>query len=230
MTVKAVLVLCFGMLFGASCSGGADQSPPSVPASSVPGGAATTPAYRPARVKLPDFEVPTGRLRDALVGTSVSQAAILRDGKITFAEYESAVFGMPSCVKNAGTGISFAMIDANGEVQDVSGPVLDTRGRYQYAFNYPSNIELNERVISTCKTEYLDRVEFFWAEHVAPTRRDIDDARAALAACMRAGGEMVPENASREDFVQYLQRPTPVYTVCARRISDEFALPGFGGA
>lgn len=179
--------------------------------------------------RFPDFVIPRARLQEAINGAPPSQAAALADGKLSFAEYEAAVFAMASCVLSSGLGITFAIIDPDGNLKIVDGPVLNRRGRYEYGFLYYGPIASSETEIAACKKEFLERVELFWIENVAPTQRDIDAARRALAACMREAGEEIPLDATPADFSSYQSRPSEPYDHCRRRISYDFGLPGFGG-
>jgi hypothetical protein len=158
-----------------------------------------------------------------------SQEAILKDGRVTFAEYEGAVLSMSACVSESGLGIEFATIGPGGEIETMPGPVLDERGRYRYGYLYHGSVASSEKVISGCKAEYLTVVENFWIVSVAPSERDIQEARSALAACMKGKGEAVEPDAAADVFSSYRSKPTQPYLDCSRRIADEYALPGFGG-
>jgi hypothetical protein len=158
------------------------------------------------------------------------QREILKDGTLSFAEYERSALEWASCIESADATIKWAVISSTtGDLDITAGPVLDKRGRFQYGFLYDPPIAPHEKVISACKTEFFDLIEFFWIEHVAPSAKDVADARSALAKCMLDSGEVLPEEPSAADFVTYRDHPTEAYTRCTREVSEEYALPGFVG-
>ncbi|MGH6692992.1 MAG: hypothetical protein ACREF4_20175, partial [Gammaproteobacteria bacterium] len=156
------------------------------------------------------FAVSPERLAEALALTSAEQADILADGVLTFGEYESAVMSMTECVRERIPDVSLVVVGRNGEF--VPGPRLNNRNRYDYGFIYHGSIEASEVAIAECKRQHLSEVEFFWAEHVAPSERDLQEARYALARCVRdAGEDFDVESADAAAFEPYRLHPTDAY-------------------
>lgn len=176
----------------------------------------------------PSIELPPIS-RNRIDSIPETQAVALKDGQLTFAEYESAVLAMARCVRESPLGIEFARIDVDGSVVRIAAPWLDKRGRYQYAFFYPGPVAESEARITFCRQEFLADIENFWVVHVAPSERDLAEARQSLAKCLRASGEEVPVNPSEGDFDRFRNSPTASFRACADSVAEEFALPGFSG-
>lgn len=224
-TLCKLLTWIVAAAYLASCAGGSSNadlaSPTSGQGSRTPGRSA---------VQFSDLRISEGRVQGALKDASSFQSELLKDGVLTFAEYERSALEWAGCIQAADPSITWAVISSTtGDLKVTAGPLLDKRGRFQYGFLYDPPIAPHEKVISGCKQEFFDVVEWFWIEHVAPTAKDVADARAALARCMLDSGEAIPENPSASDFVRFRDDPTEAYTRCARAVSEKYALPGFVG-
>lgn len=176
-----------------------------------------------------DVEIPSAVLKAISPDTPEQQLRLLKDGRLTFAEYESAVLAMAACVQRSHLGIRFAQPTEDGAVEVTAGPFLNVRGRYEYGFLYYGPISDSERVIRECRDNELTMVENFWIESVAPAQSDYDTARVALAQCMKERGEPVQGDDLRASFAEYRLHPTPAYWQCCWRIQSDFGLPGFSG-
>jgi hypothetical protein len=163
------------------------------------------------------MEISSGRLQALPGELSDFQKDILKDGVLTFAEYETAVLSLVDCAQRA--GISLAE------------PVrISKRDTYLYSFTYPlaSRAGAEDSILS-CRQTYTDYLEQFWAEFTAPSEEELQRARDELARCLRDRGIEVPKPASPEDFGQFRSHPTPDFFECAQQTSDTFGLPGFSG-
>lgn len=189
------------------------------------------------------FVLAPGQLAAAMnqEGISAYQKNLIQDGRLTFAEYESAAFATVDCLEKAG----FTVFHVSGELeydrsQATPGPGLSARGRYKFdAGAAPSQRAELAEASGQCRAEYFDLVDLLWAEHTAPSEQDLQLGREMIAACLREKGLLVPDNPSQQElFVlawppdgdgQGRGQPVPVYWDCAKRAADELGLGGFIG-
>lgn len=218
--IKGLLVLILAGVL-AACQSSKDAAP-------GPPGASTQESGRTSS-RFKDVEIPPAVLKAILPDTPEQQLQLLKDGRLTFAEYESAVLTMSACVQRSDLGIRFAQPTEDGTVEVTAGPFLNVRGRYEYGFVYYGPISESERVIRECRDSELTMVENVWIESVAPAQADYDKARVALAQCMKDRGEPVQGDDLRVSFTEYRLHPTPAYWQCCWRIQKDFGLPGFSG-
>lgn len=159
--------------------------------------------------------------------TSAPIKAALQDGKLEFAEYESAVLAMLSCVKSTGASIR----DRD--------PALSSRGLYTWLISWSvAKGDLSKKV-DACFESELGIIDLLWKENVAPSETDVQNAVQELTDCLqRSGlGDRIPESRQLRDF-QHIPRSLaesgndaaiPTYVACARVAQDQFGLIGFIG-
>ena len=159
--------------------------------------------------------------------TSAPVKTILQDGKLEFAEYESAVLAMLSCVKSTGASIR----DRD--------PALSSRGLYTWLISSSTEKGDLGKQIDFCFERELGIIDLLWKEHLAPSETDVQNAMQELSACLKQAGlgDRIPESRLPRDF-QTIPRSLalagddsaiPVYVACARAAQDQFGLIGFVG-
>ena len=165
------------------------------------------------------------------------QADLLADGRLTFSEYEKAIFGAVRCEEAAGFKIlAYPEQGKPGR----PGPELTARGEYQYLPIPPDDgDQANLRAaLAGCESEYVSVLRPMWADHVAPTQSDMQAARDDIARCLRSHGVKAPSHPSGEelmklafppDGVAYAPRPEQPYLGCASEVAARLALPGYLG-
>ncbi|HET7737489.1 MAG TPA: hypothetical protein VFK32_02845 [Tepidiformaceae bacterium] len=104
-----------------------------------------------------------------------SQRALLRDGELTFAEYESAVLAAYQCVTGEGIRIR-------------REPSIDKTGwRITFAVYAGSDLAAVGRTAEIqmrCYDEYQNYVEYVWATMNGPTEAEWQEAAEALYDCL----------------------------------------------
>lgn len=156
--------------------------------------------------------------------TSAFQQALLSDGLLTYAEYESAVLATVQCLRDRGIEIVTEPHPAPGEVI-----VFEFGG--STSFSGESAVRENEAArlsYEACYHEHQDVVDLAWARQHEVDERTLERARAALRSCLEeAGVEGIPKNAKGRDF-QPFQR-FEAFPKCQERVAEEFDISGFGG-
>ncbi|MGB4861239.1 MAG: hypothetical protein WBO97_02165, partial [Tepidiformaceae bacterium] len=161
-------------------------------------------------------------LRDPATSDEIRQ--VLEDGVITFPEYEASVLAMAACVRDAG-----------GVFSRPDQPRLSWRGLYTYSTGFPEAVPGAQAAVSGCVDRHVGILDLFWKELVSPSAKDIADAMAAMALCMRDNGlgTLVPESMAPQDFQKIVRTIAPdesklrAYVGCAKSAENEFGLIGF---
>lgn len=164
--------------------------------------------------------------RDAATSEAVKKK--VADGVITFAEYESAVLSMLSCVEDAGASVR------------QRDPVLSSRGLYTWGISWQiSKGDLSDKVFA-CEQRELGIIDLLWKEHVAPSEQEVQQAMKEMASCLSGSGlgALVPPNSPQPRDFQTIPRTLAAggrdqdilrYVTCARQVQDAFGLIGFIG-
>ncbi len=183
------------------------------------------------------LKIPPAQLAVALKGLSAFQTNLIKDGVLTFGEYEQATFATIQCYEDAG----FTVQSADPASGGAPGPRLTARGRYDYApVSAPhADPRVGIPMLNRCSDKYSSTINFLWAGKTAPTAKDAQDARDALGACLRDAGHDAPMHPSGSDFARIEYPPTGMptanqlppawYLDCARRIAVQFDLPAIPG-
>lgn len=159
---------------------------------------------------------------------SAFQRSILEDGVLTFPEYEQATLAFLSCVEDGGVIVRHVEADQYKE-----GPELTSRGQYRFSLYLPNRegkpaaVDEMRGLENRCGTEFTAVIQQLWAEHIAPSEKELAAAREALAVCLREQGLDIPEPPSSEDFG--VAASSPAYATCSSAVALQFAIPGFGG-
>ena len=201
------------------------------------GGDHTAPSQRTKGGSSADLLISQGQLPALMSSASRYQADLLADGRLTFSEYENAVFGAVRCEEAAGFKIlAYPEPGKPGR----PGPELTARGEYQYVQVAADDADRSSlaAALSDCENEYVSVLRALWADHVAPTPADMQAARDEIARCLRAHGIKVPSHPSGEelmklafppDGIPYAPRPEQPYVGCASEVAGRLALPGYLG-
>ncbi len=139
---------------------------------------------------------------------------MLADGHISFAEYEEAVLAYVACATGRG-------IDVHVELR-FQGKHFEIRATYP-----GDRAEELSALNDECFLREIGPIRPAWGLQNQPTEQELQQARAALAACLRDAGVDVPEDATSDDFANLPL--TRTFAQCAERIGEEFGILGFGG-
>lgn len=177
------------------------------------------------------YEVPPSEVRALLESAETSDFSkdIVRDGEITFAEYEAAFLEVVSCARELGW-----------ETRP-GDPRLNSRGAYSWLARRdgpaaPPSPAAHERVIeqmNECVTTYTDVVDFYWKRLIAVPERELTAAMDDMATCLDDAGipEVTPPSRAYESFVALMvgvpEGTRQLYHQCAREIQQRWALVGF---
>jgi predicted dehydrogenase len=156
-----------------------------------------------------------GATTDAPGSQTDFQEAALADGVVTFAEYERAMLATIECLRDGGV-----------EVTDAT-PVPGDRLTFEF-YSGDDDREAVRAAYQDCYERFAVAIDRAWATANAPTEEELQEARQALAECLRDAGEDVPEQPALEDFVR-LQQTAEAFGRCSQAISEEFGIPNFAG-
>lgn len=164
-----------------------------------------------------EYEIPPGLLEQHLEDASEFQRELIEDGIITFADYERAVYATVACLEERGVDV-------------VEGPELTGRNVYQFTYAADDR-EQGPVVYWECYEEHQVVIDRVWAGtgQENPTEEELEEARAALEACLRGAGIDLPGGASSADFAAVAESDPTIFQPCSEEVSDEFDMPGFAG-
>ena len=211
--VSAVFVSLMVLAVMAGCFGGDSDDSVATPAPTGPAVAAL------------QIRISHDRVQEVLDDprTTDDIKAVLSDDILTFAEYEASVLAAIKCIKDAGGGVA------------AGDPRLNSRGLYTFVPSWPIEKPAVQGKVLACVGDHVGILDLFWKELVSPSAKDIADAMAAMALCMRDNGlgTLVPESMAPQDFQKIVRTIAPdesklrAYVGCAKSAENEFGLIGF---
>lgn len=158
------------------------------------------------------------------IASMISQATdeekpALADGKVTAAEYESAVLATAKCMTE--NGITF-----------YESPHWDeaTRSRLKFSYKGGSTREdalAADAIYDSCRTQHSAIVEQVWILQDLPSERTLQQARAEFEQCLRAAGVAVSEGATSGELANLSAQDA--FWPCAKDVERKYQLPGFAG-
>lgn len=184
-----------------------------------------------------DLRIDQLALQAVLPGMSDFQSELLQDGVLTFSEYEAAVFAAVKCERDAGLQIFAYPVPGTAQRP---GPELTARGEYQYLPVPPEGSDgaALHRAFDECEARYAGALRPLWADHVAPTEKDMQSARDMIAKCLREHGVKAPNQPSGNELMQLAfppngvpshPRPNEPYLGCANSAAESYGIPGYLG-
>ncbi|MGN8027796.1 hypothetical protein [Microbacterium sp. 22242] len=126
--------------------------------------------------------------------TTAFQAEILQDGKVTPAEYESAVLAYRTCVQDAGA--------EPGEISEF--------GNNELGFTYTITAagETQRKAIEAeteqCLKDNLEDIGKVWSYQNLLSPKELDRQRPEVAACLRSVGIDINDSFSIDDLRKYV--------------------------
>jgi hypothetical protein len=169
---------------------------------------------------VPEPKVPVDRnlWRTAWEISNEAQREALRDGEVTFDEYEAAALKTAQCITDAGM---------QGEaVLNTSTHTYEVAARYQSLGSYQADAE-RRAASAACGEEHWLGINQAWAAQHQPSEQTLEDARRALGACLREAGLDVPDGASAAEMALF--RNAPAWGPCVQKVGAEYKLPNYGG-
>jgi len=150
--------------------------------------------------------------------SSQSQKEVLAKGYVTFEEYEQAMLNAVACFHEGGIA--------------TEGPTLDRTGTYyEYVAKIPDDADYPrlEAWYNKCTAEHLDGILAAWNWQHRASEQEIQQAREALAACLRESGIEVPTAPTSADFSTAMQANLVAFGSCSDDVSAEYGIPHFAG-
>jgi hypothetical protein len=147
---------------------------------------------------------------------SVDQREILRDGIVSYAEYERAALAMANCVGEAG-------------IRFLKPPRANALGQYAFTVIYqPDQRESGPAAYEECDRKFWREINQAWVHYRAPNEDQVlQSARDDLAHCLRPGGADIPEHPSAADFQEFKQQPTLAFLECLQTVQQSHNLEGW---
>lgn len=148
--------------------------------------------------------------------SSEFQRGLLKDGELTFAEYEQSVLATIKCLEER-LGV------------EVEGPTLDKRGvflLFTHSFPDDERAEARFQAALECQTEYLLDVEGVWSILNQPTEKELQDFRETLIACLDEADVLISRDPTGAEFVSLAQAGNRDFNDCLNAVQDQFGLPG----
>jgi hypothetical protein len=141
----------------------------------------------------------------------------MKDGRLTFSEYEQAFFAMVQCVEEAGLTV-------------LETPQVSADEAYYLAIWYPDrqSLDTGQPAADRCRLEDFEFVDRVWAQRDPGKYETIyATALAGLAGCVRDRGLALPEQPELDDLHRYRDAFDPVYFQCLKTVQDADRLPGW---
>lgn len=150
-------------------------------------------------------------IAEAWAGTTEFQRAMLRDGDLTYAEYERAVLGTMECLQSEGVTI-------RGELKRGPEP-------WRLAFGFSAGPDLNSvatinTIYDRCFDEYQSYIDYIWSVMNEPTGEELQKAYSLLRECVDADTPVPALNTPA--FAQWIRsvEKTPEFTECVENIRE----------
>ncbi|MCA9823842.1 MAG: hypothetical protein KC479_00250 [Dehalococcoidia bacterium] len=145
---------------------------------------------------------------------------------MSFSEYEAAALRTVACINEIGGGVygEAKFNERTGEFELAArrdaqpGQRLDPRS---------DESQRQRDETDECYREHWNGVHQAWAAQYAPSEEEINEARQALAQCLREAGVDIPDPASQQDFAGL--ETHEAFFPCVERISDEYGIANFAG-
>lgn len=179
------------------------------------------------------YEIPSAEVVAILESTTMSDYVkdVVRDGTVTFGEYEAAVLDTVTCLQDLGA------VTAPGE------PKLSARGLYTWTATgkAPASDPADHEALrahadrlEACAQTFWSPIDYFWIRVVEPTEREKATAMKDLEACLEKSGlaEVIPPSRSYESFEALLASSLPeevrlLVRQCGLEVEEKWALPKF---
>lgn len=157
------------------------------------------------------------------------QRKILGDGVLTATEYQKAAFDAVRCHQEYGATIK-GYPRFMGE-EGAPEPWWSPRGQYMFVAAYPKDDPLAQEHNQSCTSTYFSVIEPIWDDHIAPTPKEVQEARDIVGRCLNEAGIAVPEHPSTQDLVPIVQPRLldPPVNTCLRLGAEHIGMPAFMG-
>jgi hypothetical protein len=155
------------------------------------------------------------------------QRKILDDGVLTVAEYQQAALDVVRCHRESGARIVGAPHYAGED--GAPDPWWSSRGQFMYGAGYPDDDPDKERKYHNCEGEYFATINPIWANHIAPTPTEVQQARDMVARCLRDEGIEIQEHPSIQELasVTVPRMHDPVVSRCRRLGAEHLGMTDF---
>ena len=153
--------------------------------------------------------LPAG-LGDAIRSASESQRKVLKDGHVSWDEYEAATLATVECLRTRGVKIGV-------EPHRIPGQ------RIEFAWTSSTDEESasSASVYDECYREYQSLVDTVWTYQTLVPESRQNEARDTLVQCLRDTGVDLSPEPSRDEL-RIIARENPVFGTCRQAVSEEF--------
>lgn len=177
------------------------------------------------------YDIPASEVSTILQNPTLSDYVkdVVRDGTVTFGEYETSVLDTVACLQDLGAEVR------------TGDPRLSARGLYTWMARGPdlrdptdaAEQEQQLKAVVGCLETYWSQIDFYWNQVVQPTDREKSAAMEDMAACLEESGipETIPPSRAYEAFEALMvglpDETRGLYWQCAHKVQDKWALPKF---
>lgn len=202
LTAAALLVALAG------CSGGSKGPPSSL---------ATDDGITPFAQLIAQMPGGSGDTSSIIAAAPVFERDILADGKVTFDEYQKAVFATVQCAK------------AHGIVY-LNDPTLGPGKKFTYLMSFGQTADEAQslhKAYDACYQQYQYLIDIAWTIENKPTQETLNKATSTFASCLRDAGVTLPDSPSTADFRTAQASHPDVFNACSTTVSKQFDLQDF---
>lgn len=129
--------------------------------------------------------------------TTAFQRDILKDGTVTYSEYEKAILAQRDCVQAAGAKAGNLTKTGNNELTF----------SYEVIASSKDEVDRINQASEKCLTEYFSEVAKVWAYQQLLSPQDRDKERPEVIQCLRSDGIALDNNANFEEIVSTVHKP-----------------------
>jgi hypothetical protein len=158
------------------------------------------------------FTLPPALVDSLLAASSEEQKEALGDLRISFEEYEQAVFRTIECLSDVGLTPTRPELKVQGLI-------------YRFTFSVPDEDEELFAGGESCLRDHLRSTEAAWAWVHRPTEQELLVAEQDFVRCLREHGLDAPNDPDPSYFLSI--RREPAFESCRQLVEEQHAIPGF---
>ena len=131
------------------------------------------------------FPIPAERQAAVVDASSTFERELVKDGQLSFEEYERSVFANVAWLESKGLTISHSDSTVRYDLGDLKpGPRLSRRGIYHFVVGAPDSFgpDVLREASADCTEQFNKVVSLLWAERSQPTVRELQQYRDAISA------------------------------------------------
>lgn len=171
------------------------------------------------------YQLSSDQVNTVISSLPSAQSKVIKDGLITWDDYQASFGKYTSCLQSAG-----AVIEGQ--------PTVNARRKLTVQIAVPlfgNGPAHADGIIQDCYRQNLSLIDQLWSMQNAPSQAELEDARIAFAACLRDQGfSEVPARPKPGELVKFWPSesssiPGTTFFACQAKVDQAFGLEGFGG-